>query len=175
MALSTVVVFTVLVALAFDVINGFHDAANSIATIVSTRLMTPRKAVAWAASFNILALFIFHQGVAKTVSSLLKVDAADPGFAWVVLAGLIGAVLWNLLTWFLALPSSSSHAIMGGFSGAGFAYGGVRLLDMPKLVVTAEFIVIAPVLGFVLGSVLLVIVAWLIRRIRAKQIGRATW
>ena len=170
MAVSTVVIVTVLVALAFDVINGFHDAANSIATIVSTRLMTPRKAVAWAAGFNFVALFIFHQGVAKTVSSLVKIDAADPGFVWVVLAGLIGAVLWNLLTWFLALPSSSSHAIMGGLSGAGFAYGGVHLLDMPKLAITAEFIVIAPVLGLVLGSVLLVIVAWLIRRIRPQRV-----
>ena len=170
MAVSTVVVITVLVALVFDVINGFHDAANSIATIVSTRLMTPRKAVAWAALFNFAALFIFHQGVAKTVSSLVKVDAADPGFVWMVLAGLIGAVLWNLLTWFLALPSSSSHAIMGGFSGAGFAYGGADLLNIPKLIITAEFIVIAPVIGLVLGSVLLVIVSWLIRRIRPKQV-----
>src|SRR5512147_319928 len=159
MALSTVVVVTVLVALVFDVINGFHDAANSIATIVSTRLMTPRKAVVWAAFFNFVALFIFHQGVAKTVSTLVKVDATDPAFVWVVLAGLIGAVLWNLLTWFLALPSSSSHAIMGGFSGAGFAYGGADILNLPKLLVTSAFILIAPALGLLLGSVLLVIVA----------------
>jgi PiT family inorganic phosphate transporter len=172
MGISAVVVFTVLVALAFDVINGFHDAANSIATIVSTRLMSPRKAVAWAAFFNFAALFIFHQGVAKTVSSLVKVDASDPAFVWVVLAGLIGAVLWNLLTWFLALPSSSSHAIMGGFSGAGFAYGGMRILDTSKLLVTAEFIVIAPALGLVLGSVLLVIVARLIRRTRPQHVHR---
>jgi PiT family inorganic phosphate transporter len=172
MALSAVVVFTVLVALAFDLINGFHDAANSIATIVSTRLMSPRKAVVWAASFNFVALFIFHQGVAKTVSGLVKVNATDPGFVWVVLAGLIGAVFWNLLTWFLALPSSSSHAIMGGFSGAGFAYGGTEILNIPKLAVTAEFIVLAPVLGFVLGSVLLVIVSRLIRKTRPQHVHR---
>jgi PiT family inorganic phosphate transporter len=172
MAVTTVVVITVLVALAFDVINGFHDAANSIATIVATRLMSPRKAVAWAAFFNFVALFIFHQGVAKTVSSLVKVDASDPAFVYVVLAGLIGAVLWNLLTWFLALPSSSSHAIMGGFSGAGLAYGGTRILDLPKLRITAEFIVIAPVIGLALGSVLLVIVSWLIRRMRPPQVQR---
>jgi inorganic phosphate transporter, PiT family len=172
MAVTTVVVVTVLVALAFDVINGFHDAANSIATIVATRLMTPRKAVAWAAIFNFAALFIFHQGVARTVSGLVKVDARDPAFVYVVLAGLIGAVLWNLLTWFLALPSSSSHAIMGGFSGAGLAYGGVGVLDLPKLRITAEFIVIAPVIGLALGSVLLVAVSWLIRRLRPPQVQR---
>jgi PiT family inorganic phosphate transporter len=172
MALSSVVVITVLVALAFDLINGFHDAANSIATIVSTRLMAPRTAVAWAAFFNFTALFIFHQGVAKTVSSLVKVNATDPAFVWVVLSGLIGAVLWNLLTWSLALPSSSSHAIMGGFSGAGFAYGGAHILDLPKLYVTAEFIFIAPALGLALGSVLLVIVAWLIRGTRPQQVHR---
>jgi len=172
MALSTVVVFTVLVALAFDVINGFHDAANSIATIVSTRLMTPRKAVAWAAFFNFVALFIFHQGVAKTVSSLVKVNASDPAFVWVVLAGLIGAVLWNLFTWFLALPSSSSHAIMGGFAGAGFAYGGTAILDTSKLVFTAEFIVIAPALGLFLGGILFVIVSRLIRRTRPHHVRR---
>jgi PiT family inorganic phosphate transporter len=172
MAISTVVVFTVLVALAFDVINGFHDAANSIATIVSTRLMTPRKAVVWATFWNFIALFIFHQGVAKTVATLVKVDAKDPAFVWVVLAGLTGAVLWNLLTWFLALPSSSSHAIMGGFSGAGFAYGGADVLNLPKLLVTSEFIIIAPALGFLLGSVLLVIVARLIRRTRPQHVHR---
>jgi PiT family inorganic phosphate transporter len=170
MALPVVVICTVLVAVAFDVINGFHDAANSIATIVSTRLMSPRKAVAWAAFFNFIALFIFHQGVAKTVSSLVKVDASDPAFVWVVLAGLIGAILWNLLTWFLALPSSSSHAIMGGFSGAGFAYGGSEVLDRSKIFLTAEFIVIAPVLGLVLGSALYLVVARLIRRTRPQHV-----
>ncbi|MGC4089846.1 MAG: inorganic phosphate transporter [Polyangiaceae bacterium] len=132
MTLSGVVLFTIIVAIAFDVINGFHDAANSIATIVSTRLLSPRKAVIWAATFNFVALFVFHQGVAKTVSSLVHVNAADPAFVWVVLAGLIGAIIWNLLTWWLALPSSSSHAIMGGFSGAGFAYGGLKVLEFAQ-------------------------------------------
>ena len=139
----TIVILTVVVALAFDLINGFHDAANSIATIVSTRLLSPGKAVIWAASFNFLALFIFHQGVAKTVSSLVKVNASDPAFVYVVLAGLIGAIAWNLLTWWLGLPSSSSHAIMGGFSGAGLAYGGLEILNLPKLALAAQFIVIS--------------------------------
>jgi PiT family inorganic phosphate transporter len=172
MAVTTVVVFTIVVALAFDVINGFHDAANSIATIVSTRLLSPRKAVIWAATFNFAALFIFHQGVAKTVSGLVKVNAQDPAFVWVVLAGLIGAIIWNLFTWWLALPSSSSHAIMGGFSGAGFAYGGLDVLNLPKLALSAEFIVISPVLGFLLGSFLLVGVSWLLRDWRPIKVKR---
>src|SRR5689334_19185215 len=172
MDVSTVVIVTIAVALVFDLINGFHDAANSIATIVSTRLLSPPVAVAWAAFFNFTALFIFHQGVAKTVSSLVKVNAADPAFVWVVLAGLIGAVFWNLLTWFLALPSSSSHAIMGGFSGAGFAYGGADVLNTGKLLVTAEFIVVAPALGLVFGSVLYVIVSWSLRRVRPPRVHR---
>lgn len=172
MAITGVVLFTIVVAIAFDVINGFHDAANSIATIVSTRLLSPRHAVWWAAFFNFVALFVFHQGVAKTVASLVKVNAADPAFVWVVLAGLIGAIFWNLLTWWLALPSSSSHAIMGGFSGAGFAYGGIQVLNLPKLALSAEFIVISPVVGFFLGGLLLVAVSWWLRDWRPLKVKR---
>ncbi|HET9953324.1 MAG TPA: inorganic phosphate transporter, partial [Polyangiaceae bacterium] len=173
MDVHTVVVFTIAVALLFDLINGFHDAANSIATIVSTRLLTPPVAVAWAAFFNFVAFFIFHQGVAKTVSGLVKVNAADPGFVWVVLAGLLGAIVWNMFTWWLALPSSSSHAIMGGFSGAGFAYGGAKVLNIPKLVLTSEFIVISPTMGFVLGGLLLVALSWVLRRVRPQKVNRS--
>ncbi len=167
-----VVSITVVVAIGFDVINGFHDAANSIATIVSTRLLSPRRAVIWAATFNFVALFIFHQGVAKTVSSLVKVNAGDPAFMWVVLAGLIGAIVWNLLTWWLALPSSSSHAIMGGFSGAGMAYGGTKVLNLPKLALASEFIVVSPVMGFLLGSIMLVIVSWFLKDWRPLKVKR---
>jgi PiT family inorganic phosphate transporter len=173
MDVSTVVIVTIAVALVFDLINGFHDAANSIATIVSTRLLSPQAAVAWAASFNFVALFIFHQGVAKTVSGLVKVNAADPAFVWVVLAGLIGAIIWNLLTWWLALPSSSSHAIMGAFSGAGFAYGGMAVLNTPKLVLTSAFILVSPTAGFVLGGSLLVLMSWLLRGMRPQRLDRA--
>jgi PiT family inorganic phosphate transporter len=172
MAISGVVLFTVVVAIAFDVINGFHDAANSIATIVSTRLLSPRRAVWWAAFFNFVALFVFHQGVAKTVASLVHVNAEDPAFVWVVLAGLIGAIVWNLLTWWLALPSSSSHAIMGGFSGEGFAYGGLAVLNLPKLALSAEFIVISPLIGFFLGGLLLVAVSWWLRDWRPLKVKR---
>src|SRR5438132_2776067 len=97
------------VALAFDFLNGFHDAANSIATVVSTRVLSPRIAVVWAAFFNFVALFIFHTGVAKTIANTISIDPTDHAFIWVVLAGLIGAITWNLLTWWWGLPSSSSH------------------------------------------------------------------
>src|SRR5512134_453298 len=119
---ATIVWITVGVALLFDVINGFHDAANSIATIVSTRVLSPRYAVLWAATFNFVALFIFHTGVAKTIAGTINVQASDPAFVYVVMCGLIGATTWNLLTWWLGLPSSSSHALIGGLSGAGIAH-----------------------------------------------------
>ncbi|HVW27815.1 MAG TPA: inorganic phosphate transporter [Polyangiaceae bacterium] len=171
--MNSTVVFTVVIALIFDVINGFHDAANSIATIVSTRLMSPGRAVAWAAFFNFVALFVFHQGVARTVSSLVKVDSTDPGFVWVVLAGLSGAIFWNVLTWLLSLPSSSSHAIMGGFSGAGLAFRGAGVLNGPKLMLAAEFIVLSPLIGFVLGAMFLVALSWALRDMRPQRVERA--
>src|SRR3982751_218175 len=106
MDVTTLVWITVAVALIFDVINGFHDAANAIATIVSTRVLSPRAAVLWAAASHFLALFIFHQGVAHTIAKTVDVKASDPAFVWVVLCGLTGAILWNLLTWIWGLPSS---------------------------------------------------------------------
>ncbi|HEY3235369.1 MAG TPA: inorganic phosphate transporter [Polyangiaceae bacterium] len=172
MTVATVVIITVVVALIFDVINGFHDAANSIATVVSTRVLSPRTAVVWAAFFNFVALFMFQQGVAKTVSGLVKVNAQDPGFVWVVLSGLIGAIFWNLLTWWWGLPSSSSHAVMGGLSGAGLAYRGTAVLNTPKLILTAEFIAISPLAGFLLGGVFMLLVAWLFRGFRPQRVHR---
>src|SRR6266446_3647481 len=112
-------IITVLVALAFDFLNGFHDAANSIATIVSTRVLSPRLAVLWAAFFNFVAMFVFAPNVADTLSKIVKVKADDPAYVYVVLAGLSGAIIWDLITWYWGLPTSSSHAIMGGFAGAG--------------------------------------------------------
>src|SRR5512135_285609 len=131
--LLLVVVGTVVVALAFDVINGFHDAANSIATVVSTRVLSPRLAVLWATVFNFVALFIFQQGVANTISKIVSVNASDPAFVWVVISGLAGAIVWNLLTWWWGLPSSSSHALIGGLSGSGIAYAGWHVLNTDKL------------------------------------------
>jgi PiT family inorganic phosphate transporter len=172
MSVHAVVVTTIIAALVFDLINGFHDAANSIATVVSTRVLTPRAAVIWAAVFNFAALFLFHQGVAKTVAGLVKVDAADHAFVWVTLAGLSGAIVWNLLTWYWGLPSSSSHALMGGFSGAGLAYGGVAVLRLDKLALAAQFIVISPVMGFLIGGLMMLAVSWTFRRWRPQRVDR---
>ncbi|MBP6628421.1 MAG: inorganic phosphate transporter [Kofleriaceae bacterium] len=172
MDVSVVVVVTIAVALAFDIINGFHDAANSIATVVSTRVLSPRFAVLWAAFFNFVALFIFHTGVAKTIAGIIKITATDPAFVWVVMAGLLGAITWNLLTWWWGLPSSSSHALIGGVGGAGVAYGGWDVLVKAKVYKVLEFIIIAPLIGFLLGGLIMLIVFWLFRKARPQKVDR---
>src|SRR4051812_27648653 len=139
MTTSAIVLVTIAAALIFDIINGFHDAANSIATVVSTRVLSPRIAVLWAATFNFIALFIFHEGVADTISKIITVQKSE-SYVIVVVCGLSGAILWNLLTWVWGLPSSSSHALIGGISGAGVAFGGVGVLQWPNLRKTLEFI-----------------------------------
>src|SRR5512144_2311730 len=141
MDVQVIVVATIVVALVFDIINGFHDAANSIATIVSTRVLSPRTAVIWAALFNFIALFVFHQGVANTIAKTVQIRVADPAFVWIVMCGLLGAILWNMLTWWWGLPSSSSHALIGGLSGAGIAYAGPDVLNTDKLYPTLQFII----------------------------------
>src|SRR2546427_4739338 len=134
----------ILVALAFDFVNGFHDAANSIATVVSTRVLSPSAAVVWAATFNFIAVFVFGTAVAKTMGKGL-VDLAIVD-ATVILAGLVGAIVWDLITWWLGLPTSSSHALIGGYGGAAVAKGGAAALLFPgKGVATLVFIVVAPV------------------------------
>jgi PiT family inorganic phosphate transporter len=133
MDVGAIVLVTIGVALVFDIINGFHDAANSIATIVSTRVLSPKYAVLWAAAFNFIALWIFKLSVAKTIAKIINVDPSDQQFVLVVICGLSGAILWNLFTWFLGLPSSSTHALVGGLSGAGIAYHGVAVLNTDKL------------------------------------------
>src|SRR5438445_2328819 len=162
----------VALALAFDVVNGFHDAANSIATVVSTRVLSPRMAVLWAAFFNFVAYFIFHTGVANTIAKIVDVGAADPAFVWVVLAGLVGAITWNLLTWWLSLPSSSSHALIGGMIGAGVTYKGWGVIKTTSLYPTLEFIVLAPIIGFILGVAMMTLIAWLFRRWRPAAVDR---
>jgi PiT family inorganic phosphate transporter len=171
MSLSVVVILTIAAALVFDVINGFHDAANSIATVVSTRVLSPKFAVLWAAVFNFVALFIFHQGVADTISKIITVEKGQ-GYVVVVVCGLLGAILWNLLTWFWGLPSSSSHALIGGISGAGVAFGGPRVLEWNNLGKTLEFILLAPLIGMVLGSLLMFAVFWLFRKMRPQRVDR---
>jgi PiT family inorganic phosphate transporter len=159
-----IVIFTVAVAFIFDVINGFHDAANSIATIVSTRVLRPRYAVLWAAFFNFVAMFIFAPRVADTVSKIVDVQAADASYVWVVLAGLIGAIVWDLLTWWWGLPTSSSHALIGGFAGAGVAHGGFDVLNWDKILLTVGFIPLAPLIGMVAAVILMIAVAWLFQK-----------
>lgn len=158
------------VALIFDFINGFHDAANSVATVVSTRVLTPLQAVAWAAFFNFVAAFSFGTGVAKTVGQgMVKLEYVTP---WVILAGLIGAIVWDLFTWWLGLPTSSSHALLGGYAGAAIAHviqvkGMAHALDAivwSGWIMTLVFIVAAPLMGIVLAYLLMIAVYWLFRK-----------
>jgi PiT family inorganic phosphate transporter len=165
-----IVILTVAVAFAFDVINGFHDAANSIATIVSTRVLRPNYAVLWAAFFNFIAMFIFAPKVADTMSKIVDVKADDDTYVWVVLAGLIGAIVWDLLTWWWGIPTSSSHALIGGFAGAGVAHAGFDVLNWDKILLTVQFIPLAPLIGLVAAVVLMIAVAWIFRRWRPSSV-----
>ena len=162
------VVFIILVALVFDYINGFHDAANSIATIVSTRVLTPMQAVAWAAFFNFVAAFGFGVQVATTVGKgVVQSSIVDE---WVILGGLVGAITWNLITWYYGIPSSSSHALIGGFAGAAVAKAGFGALVASGLAKIAVFIVLAPVMGLILGFVLMVATLWTFRSSRPSRV-----
>jgi PiT family inorganic phosphate transporter len=156
------VIALVLVALAFDFMNGFHDAANSIATVVSTRVLKPHQAVLLAAFFNFAALFVFQLKVAATVGK----GIVDPSVVdhYVVFGALIGAISWNLLTWFYGIPSSSSHALIGGLVGAAVAKAGTGYLVPAGLVKTLAFIFVAPLLGMVFGAALMIAVVWLFAR-----------
>ncbi len=157
----TLVVSIILLALLFDFLNGFHDAANSIATIVSTRVLTPRKAVVWAAFFNLVAAIVFDVHIAKTVGKgLVELNAVNE---YVLMGGLIGAIVWNILTWYYGLPSSSSHALMGGYGGAAIAKAGFSAIIYGGWVKTIIFIAVAPIMGMVMGYFLQVIVLWIVR------------
>jgi PiT family inorganic phosphate transporter len=162
--MNAAVVLIVLVALAFDFFNGFHDAANSIATVVSTRVLTPRVAVAWAAFFNFAAFLIFGTAVAATIAK--DVVHTDVLTNAVIFAGLLGAIAWDVLTWFFGLPTSSSHALVGGMSGAAVAAAGWDALIGSGLQKIAVFIVLSPIVGFLMGFTLMVIVFWLFHRYR---------
>src|SRR5688572_14465858 len=149
------------VALIFDFINGFHDAANSIATIVATRVLTPGQAVVWAATFNFLAAFGFGTAVAKTVGSgMIDLDVVTNA---VIFSGLMGAIVWDLITWYVGLPTSSSHALVGGYAGAGIAKAGFGALIASGWTKTLIFIVLAPLMGMGLGLLLSVITLWMFR------------
>ena len=159
---------TIGAALVFDFLNGFHDAANSIATVVSTRVLSPKMAVVWAAFFNFVAAFGFGTAVAKTMGSgLIRVELIDPQ---VIVAGLIGAIAWDVITWIYGIPSSSSHALMGGYAGAAIVKAGAGALVPAGWVKPILFIVLSPLMGFALGLVMMVIVGWTFRRARPQQI-----
>jgi len=164
----SLLVLVIVTAVVFDYINGFHDAANSIATVVSTRVLTPMQAVAWAAFFNFVAAFGFGVQVAKTVGKgVVESGVVDQ---WVILGGLAGAIIWNLVTWYFGIPSSSSHALIGGFAGAAVAKAGWSALVVSGLVKITLFIVLAPVLGMALGFVLMVLTFWIFRSARPSRV-----
>jgi PiT family inorganic phosphate transporter len=157
----TYVLVIVAVALIFDFINGFHDSANSIATVVSTRVLSPGVAVIWAAFFNFVAAFVVGTAVAKTIGKgLIDISIVDPN---VILGGLIGAIAWDLLTWYLGLPSSSSHALLGGYAGAAIAKAGFGALILSGWILPVTFIVISPLLGMTIALVLAVGLSWLLK------------
>ncbi len=166
----TVLVLIVLVALIFDYINGFHDAANSIATVVSTRVLTPGQAVVWAAFFNFVAAFGFGVNVAATVGKgVVQPTVVDQ---WVILAGLIGAITWDLVTWYWGLPTSSSHALIGGFAGAAVVKGGFASLIPAGLIKIGIFMILAPFIGFAVGSLMMLVTVW---TFRDATPGRVDW
>jgi inorganic phosphate transporter, PiT family len=165
------IIAIVLVAFIFDFINGFHDSANSIATIVGTRVLTPLAAVGWAALFNFVALFTVGTSVAKTIGAgMIDINIVTPN---VVLGGLLGAIVWNLITWFFGLPSSSSHALIGGYAGAAVAKAGLgAVLWGSTWITTLLFIVLSPIIGLLLGSTMLILVSWMFRRANPNRTHR---
>jgi PiT family inorganic phosphate transporter len=164
------VVFLVVVALAFDFINGFHDAANSIATIVSTGVLKPHQAVVWAAFFNFAAVFVFHLKVATTIGTGI-IEPATVDHV-VVFGALVGAIAWDVITWYYGIPSSSSHALIGGLVGAAVAKAGIGSLVAPGLLKTVAFIFISPLLGFVLAAALMIGVSWIFLRATPARVDR---
>ena len=164
------IVFLVAVALVFDFMNGFHDAANSIATIVSTGVLKPQYAVIWAAFFNVAAIFVFQLTVAATVGK----GTIEPAVVdhYVILGALVGAIIWNVITWYYGIPSSSSHALIGGLIGAAVAKAGTGSLIASGVTKTVMFILISPFLGFLLGSMMMVLVAWILRRTSPRKVDR---
>ncbi|HEV2493163.1 MAG TPA: anion permease [Terriglobia bacterium] len=158
------------VALCFDFLNGFHDAANSIATVVSTRVLSPRVAVVWAAFFNFVAAFTFGTAVAKTMGSgMIRLGAVN---LYVILAGLLGAIFWDLLTWYYGLPVSSSHALIGGYAGAAIAKAGWGVILLSGWTKTLVFIILSPAIGLVLGAALMTAVYWIFRNWPPQRLDR---
>jgi PiT family inorganic phosphate transporter len=169
-AFTATIIMLVVVALIFDFMNGFHDAANSIATVVSTGVLKPYQAVMWAALFNFVAILLFELKVAATVGK----GIIDPSVVdnHVIFGALIGAIAWNVITWYYGLPSSSSHALIGGMIGATIAKAGTAPLLAPGIIKTTSFIIVAPVLGMLLSGIIIVAVSWICRRRTQRQTDR---
>jgi inorganic phosphate transporter, PiT family len=167
---TVTIVMLIVIALAFDFMNGFHDAANSIATVVSTGVLKPYQAVMWAAFFNFVAIMIFHLKVASTVGK----GIVDPAVvdSHLIFGALIGAISWNVITWYYGLPSSSSHALIGGLVGSTMAKAGTGPLLAPGIIKTASFIVVAPLLGMLLSGIIIVALSWICRRRTQRQTDR---
>ena len=164
------IVFIIIIALIFDFTNGMHDAANSVATIVSTKVLSPRQAVAWAAFFNFIAFLVFSTTVAKTIGSgMIDINTVTPT---VILAGLIGAISWNMITWYLGLPSSSSHALIGGYAGAAIANGGLGVIIASGWYKTLVFIILAPLIGLFLGFLFKIATTWIVYKRRPSAINK---
>ncbi|HKS16436.1 MAG TPA: inorganic phosphate transporter [Planctomycetota bacterium] len=164
-----IVAAIITLALAFDFVNGFHDAANSIATIVSTRVLKPHWAVAWAAFFNFVAFLLFPLGVAATIGKgvVIQEFVTIP----IVTAGLVGAIAWDLITWWGGIPTSSSHALVGGFAGAAVAAAGFKTLVLGGIAKIGAFILVAPVMGMLIGFIVMVITYWLFRKASPSRVG----
>lgn len=171
MTTSTVLVITtILIALAFDFINGFHDAANSIATVVSTRVLSPKLAVIWAAFFNFVAAFVFGTKVAKMIGSgMMHVEQVTSA---VIITGLLGAIIWDLMTWWWGLPTSSSHALIGGYAGAAVAKAGFSVIITAGWTKTLVFIVLAPMMGLLLGLLMMIAVSWLFNKKPPRHVDK---
>src|SRR5918996_6109020 len=168
------VIVLIAVALTFDYINGFHDAANSIATVVSTRVLSPGAAVVWAAFFNFVAFLVLGEAVAKTIGKdMVDIKAIPEGWQlWVLLCGLIGAIAWNLITWYYGIPSSSSHALVGGYAGAAVAASGFGVILPSGWTKTVIFIFLSPLIGMLLGFFNMVAVSWIFRRWSVNRVDR---
>jgi PiT family inorganic phosphate transporter len=165
----TILIIIIVLALGFDFINGFHDAANSIATVVSTKVLTPLQAVIWAAGFNFLAYAFFELHIADTIAKVVDTGAIN---LQVILAGLVAAIIWNLLTWYLGIPSSSSHTLVGGFAGAAIAFGGWDVIHSGKILKIAAFIFLAPILGMIMSYLISILMLHIVKHFRPHKVER---
>jgi len=165
----TLLIAIIILAFIFDFINGFHDAANSIATVVSTKVLTPLQAVIWAAFFNFAAYAIFELHIVDTIAKVVNTGAIN---LQVILAGVIAAIIWNLITWYLGIPSSSSHTLVGGFSGAAIAYAGWGVVHSEKIMKIAAFIFLAPLIGMLLSYLLSIALLWIFKSFNPFRIKR---